>query len=363
MNQPTTEASTAPRIDDELREYLGAARAAVWERARSPYEPTVRLESGDDGRLGAAVLTTRRPSTAAVKIVELLQTDAAAGRRIVEAVISASLERGDAAVKWELPQGASVPEFANDLGFGPMRPPHASASGTVGIDGLVRWHRPAAHREAPYYAQTTLYTCGAVAGMLATEFVGAGGFGDDDGDRDRELAFWRRASNFPACEPIGLAVTMRESLSSGHRVGVHLDTTEPVLLEGYTGFEHDFRAELQRESRRRAAELGVPVADDRVGVDEIVERLAGGEVALLLIDEAPMHGETGPHWVLAHGVAHDTVLIQDPWISSDDGETWVDAHDLPISPADLDRMIAWGEAGTRGVIFVSSADARARTTA
>ena len=75
--------------------------------------------------------------------------------------------------------------------------------------------------------------------------------------------------------------------------------------------------------------------------------------ALLLIDEEPMHGETGPHWILAHAVAGQAVVLEDPWINVDTAETWVDTHMMPVSPADLDRLVRWGADGYRGVIFVA----------
>lgn len=366
MTGTVTSAARGAVIDDTLRAALGGTRATAWERSRHPYEPTVLDRRAGDVPL-AAVLTTRRPSTAATKIVELWTSSDAgsaagagpsaadrAAADLLDDVIAASEGRGDAALKWELPAGAPVPEIAVARGFVPLRAPHSSAPGTLGTDGLVRWHRPLAHAEPPYYAQTTLFTCGAVAGLLAVEVSGAAGLGADrESDRDLELAFWRRASNFPAVEPIGLAVVMRESLTDTDAVEVWLDAEGPVLVESYSAFEHDFRAELQAESLRRAAELAVPVHRERVSADEIAARVAAGDLALLLVDEAPMHGETGPHWVLAHAAGDGVVVIQDPWISSDEGETWVDAHELPIATPDLDRMVAWGPTGYRGVVFVS----------
>ena len=80
-------------------------------------------------------------------------------------------------------------------------------------------------------------------------------------------------------------------------------------------------------------------------------RVAGGERALLLIDEAPMHGEVGPHWIVAHAVAGDAVVVEDPWINVEAGETWVDTHQLPIHRGDLDQLVRWSAEGYRGVIF------------
>ncbi|GAA1787626.1 peptidase C39 family protein [Agromyces lapidis] len=365
---------TDPLLDDELRAALGEIRAERWGSPRTPYSPRVDVVHRDDGP-AAAALTSRRSATAAVKIVDVwwrTEADSVAAATLVDEILARAVAAGDAAVKWEVPFGQELPAFAVEQGFVPLAAPHPSAPGTLGSRGYVRWLRDVPHDEAPYYAQTTLYTCGAVSGLLATEAIGAAGFGDTsdvasgessdasvDGlptpslaDRDLELAFWRRASNYPAIEPVGLGVVMRETLPGEVSVEVFLDHDGPVLIEAYTGFERDFRAELQAESLRQAEAAGLPVRRSRISIDEIARRIAGGELALLLVDEAPMHGETGPHWVLAHAAGEGVIVIEDPWISSDEGETWVDSHELPVAHADLDRMVAWGEAGYRGVVFV-----------
>ena len=84
-----------------------------------------------------------------------------------------------------------------------------------------------------------------------------------------------------------------------------------------------------------------------------VARVAAGEQALLLIDEAPMHADPGPHWIVAHAAAGPYVVVEDPWVNQATGETWVDTHDLPIHIDDLERLVAWGPEGYRGVIFLS----------
>ncbi|WP_127820313.1 peptidase C39 family protein, partial [Microbacterium sp. CPCC 204701] len=267
----------------------------------------------------------------------------------LDAVIERARAHGDAALKWEVAVGAGVPAFAAERGFVAMRRPWA-AVGTEGVDGYVLWLTAADHDEPGYYAQTTLFTCGAVAALIASEGSGPGGFDGGAGDRDREIAFWRSASNYPACEPIGLAVALHDRLADAP-VEVALDLEGPALLEGLEGFDRSFRAELQDDSLRQAIARGIPVRRDRVEVAEIARRVARGERALLLIDEAPMHGEVGPHWIVAHAVAGDAVVVEDPWINVEAGETWVDTHELPIQPADLDLLVRWSDDAYRGVIF------------
>jgi hypothetical protein len=331
---------------------LGVPRVDRWRADRVHYRPEVRIMVVAD-QVVAAVLTSARPATAATKIVDLWWADGDenAGALLLDALIGETAARGEAALKWETPGASELPAFARERGFVALSAPFPSAAGTEGVGGWVLWLRSIPHTEPGYYAQTTLFTCGSVAALLAIGAHGGAGFSGVD-DRDLELAFWRQASNFPACEPVGLAVALQERLGGDGEVRVALDADGPLLLEGFQGFERSFRAELQEESRRRAAALGISIDADRIPIEAVRDRVAAGELALLLIDEGPMHGETGPHWILAHAALGDTVIVEDPWITADEGETWVDTHELPVSLAALDRMVAWGPDQARGVVFL-----------
>lgn len=338
-------------LDGALAAMLGAERAARWRMPRTAYSPVAVIATADGAPVGA-VLTSKRASTAATKIVDLWSADDSIGRDLLGAVLELVDTREDVALKWETPIDIGLPDFGTELGFTRLRAPWG-ARGSEAFEGFILWRQPIPHDELGYYAQTTLFTCGAVSALMAAEAQSVPGFTGRDDDRDLEIGFWRRASNYPACEPVGLAVTTREHFGDGHAVEVALDDDGPVLLEEFDGFDRAFRAELQADSLRRAGALGIPVRRERAEIAEIAQRVRAGEHALLLIDEDPMHGEAGPHWVTAHASdGADVVVIEDPWFGAEVGETWVDAHELPIRASDLDRMVAWGPAQYRGVVFL-----------
>ena len=368
ISQMTSSLSPVGQVDDDLAAVLGADVASEWRRARGP-QPIAVWVDRVDGVPIAAVLTTRRPATQATKIAHVWLANGAMGSDaplldLIEAVIADARTRGDVAVKWQSSDDSVLADTASShsisperSGFTRMRSPYPSAAGTEGVDGFIRWLRPTTHIDRPYYAQTSSFTCGAVTALLASEIRGTGGFDTSRNTRDQELDFWRQASNFPSCEPIGLAVALRESLDDAagtSPVEVFLDSENPVLLEVYTErFDRSFREELQANSLRRALASDIGVRRERVSVSEIAARIQAGELALLLIDLDPMFGFAVPHWVLAHAADDETVYLTDPWISASWGETWVDAQELPVALPDLDRMLAWGDTGYRGVIFIT----------
>jgi Peptidase_C39 like family len=277
----------------------------------------------------------------------------AAGELLLKTVIQLGRTERAVVLKWELRSGAELPAFALAEGFVPMRAPELP-DGSEPVRGYVLWLEPIPHAEARYYAQTTEFTCGAVAALLAAELAGHPGFAGDHADRRTEIDFWRQASNFPACEPVGLAVALRRHIGAGRGVEVAINPHTPVLLDDFTGFQREFRIELVEDSLQHAAELQIPVRDDRIEVAEIAARIAHGEIALLLITQTPMHGQNEPHWITAHASdGQSFVIVQDPWIDAPAGETWVDTHDLPVRLTDLNRMCNWGEESYRGVVLLA----------
>ena len=338
-------------LDTGLADALGAERAQRWRLPREQYQPSLHVARDGDRILGAA-LTSARPHTKAIKIVDLFATDEATEQLLLDEIVGAALASDQAAVKWELAPGLTLPRCAIDKGFVSMKAPW-SAKGTEAFSGAILWLKPTQHQETGYYAQTTMFTCGAVAALIAMDSQGHQGLDGGSQDRDKELSLWRLASNFPACEPVGLGVAMANDIGDAAlRVEIASDHDGPVLIEGFEGFEKEFREVLQAESVAQAVSRSIPLRRDRVSIDELATRLSAGSAALLLIDEYLMHNDHGPHWITAHAAYDSFIVVEAPWIGVEVGETWVDTHELPVAHADLDAMITWGDNALRGVIFV-----------
>ncbi|MFT9670233.1 peptidase C39 family protein [Streptomyces rhizosphaericola] len=338
---------------DELRRI---ARPDVLERwgavDRSPHAPRLVAVPGGGGSDGhgdgwaAAALVTARPGTAYVKIVDAVgDVPAAAG-----AVVSYAGEQGLVQVAWE---GWTVSaEDAAAAGFAPLRPPltrEGPGAGGPGA-GYVRWLVAEDVAEPAYYRQSTDFTCAAVTALVARALAGAERW--ESLDRAAELTLWRDATNFPACEPVGLGVAVRRRWPTAS-VEVFLDTDEPVLLDHLSGSEREWRAVLQRASRADARRSGVPVGGRRVSLVELREAIGRRErQVLLLVSLTTMQGFDVPHWVLCHGVVPGAVVLEDPWCNAAAGESWVDAHLLPVPDASLDAMSLLGEDRVRGAVLI-----------
>ncbi|MFE7052333.1 peptidase C39 family protein [Streptomyces californicus] len=360
---------------EELRRI---ARPEVLERwgavDRAPHAPRLVAVPGDGG-WEAAALVTARPGTAYAKIVDAVGDVPAAAR----AVVAYAEEQGLVQVVWE---GWTVSgEEAAAAGFAPLRPPLPGGTDEPAgpRTGYVRWTAGEGVAEPAYYRQSTHFSCGAVTALLAQ--VRAGVVLPESLDREAELTLWRDATNFPACEPVGLGVAVRRRWPSSS-VEVFLDTEEPVLLDHLDGDEREWRAVLQRASRTDADRLGVPVHGRRLSLAELREAVTGSGTAgareafagrdaaeareafagpgrcrhvLLLVSLATMQGFDVPHWVLCHGAVPGAVVVEDPWFNTAAGETWVDAHLLPVADGSLDAMsLLGGEVRVRGAVLIDA---------
>ncbi|MFE2374739.1 peptidase C39 family protein [Streptomyces sp. NPDC059398] len=312
---------------------------------RSAHAPHLVAVPGDgEGNWAAAALVTARPDTAYLKIVDALGDVPAA----VSAVVAHARDRGLAQVKWE--GWTARPEDAAAAGFTALRPPLVPAPDAAGpATGYVRWLCGEPPAEPPYYGQTTHFTCGAVTALVAQAHAGT--LPLETLDRRAELRLWREATNFPACEPVGLGVAVRRTWPLSP-VTVHLDADGPVLLDHYEGDEQEWRALLQHASRSDAGQAGVPVDARRLSMASLRRTLAGGEHALLLVSLAAMQGFDVPHWVLCHSAVPGAVVIEDPWANAATGDTWVDAHLLPVTDASLDTMSVISAERFRGAVII-----------
>ncbi|MEV7434858.1 peptidase C39 family protein [Streptomyces griseoviridis] len=341
-----------------------------WRAAdRSAHAPRIVAVPGNDGTdWTAAALVTARPGTAYLKIVDAVGDVPAA----VEAVVAYAWGRGLAQVKWE--GWTASTETAAAAGFTELSRPLGRAGEREREEGEGQDQRQAREGEGegeplagpdtghvlwlteappsappPYYGQTTHFTCGAVTALVARAHAGA--LSRAEFDRQAELTLWREATNFPACEPVGLGVAVRRNWPSSP-VTIHLDTDRPVLLDHLQENEREWRAVLQRASRADADRLGVPIDPGHLTIEAIRGTLERRDHVLLLISLAAMQGFEVPHWVACHGTVPGAIVIEDPWSNPKTGDTWVDAHLLPVPDESLDGMSRVGEEGVRGAVVV-----------
>ncbi|MGO3147162.1 MAG: peptidase C39 family protein [Leucobacter sp.] len=371
MTQPDFDITITPT--NTPPEGLDTARAALWLTVGELFSPrSIRVLN--DGVTVATALTMGRPHTAARKIVDVFADSDESFRAAVSGAIE---DRGfvdtshpaPIVIRFEehpeiAPLSASQSAILEELGFERDASPVPSVPSTregkeTFVRGWSNWLGDRPTRRVPFYGQTTDVTCGAVTSLMMFEAAGLSRFGaNGDENQHRELSFWRQATNLPACEPVGLAVAAATEITDTNlergTPRIILSAPDLVLLEWYADNPDELRLreQLQRDSQRRAAQLGIEIERRWIEVNEIRDLIIGGADVMLLIGLDALIGDPTPHWVLAHDVIGDTLIVSDPWVESTQGESWVDTSELPISLTGIDLVTRWGDPEYRGLIVV-----------
>jgi ribosomal protein S18 acetylase RimI-like enzyme len=217
---------------------------------------------------------------------------------------------------------------------------------------------------APYYAQSTEFTCGPACLMMALARFGL----IDHLEPVLEIRLWREAttifmgSGLGGCEPVGMAVA---ALEAGLAVELHISEAGPLMLQTVAdAAKRRVMSLAQQDFDDRARRLGLrrhPPLDAR----GLAGRVATDALAIVLISGNRMYGQRQPHWVVAHGLHEGHLMVHDPWVVDDGFESATDAINIPIPLDEFDRMSRFGRAGLRAALLVTgrAANAPARESA
>ena len=108
----------------------------------------------------------------------------------------------------------------------------------------------------------------------------------------------------------------------------------------------------QTDFREQADAAHIPVRIAAFTLDDIRAALARGALVLVLISFYHMFGEKIPHWVLVHGDDGSHILIHDPWVEEDAGETIADSANLPLNYKVFDHIARFGKDGLRAAVIL-----------
>lgn len=205
----------------------------------------------------------------------------------------------------------------------------------------------------PYYEQRTDFTCGPACLMMAlARFVP-----ETNLDPMLEIRLWREATTIfmmaghGGCEPFGLAVAAHEH---GLSASILVSTDEFLFMNSVRDPEKRQVMEYaQADFRDRVASYRIPVDYRAFTLDDVRSAIAAGKLVAVLVSGWFMFGKKVPHWVLAHGDDGRHIMIHDPWVEDEVGETVADAANLPVPYEVFDRIARYGASGLRAAVFLA----------
>ncbi len=339
--RPALEAGGVPL--DEVAAEAGAALAR-WTASGGKQRRT--LVTVPD----AAGLLVHRPGTASPTLNGAWARTPAALTELVAQAETAAWADGAVLVRAAADPGSALGDALAARGWQPLPEPAVPSpfpyDPAAVVGGWVLGRDGASVPTAASMRQTTHYTCGPVATLTGLAALGLAG----TPTRSQELGMWREATLGGACDPYGLALA---AATRGAPAQVLISTAEPILTEHHTeDWARDTSAFLQREYADRAADAGATAEVRAVEVAELLDVVDAGRVALVLIDQSPMHDDADPHWVLAYGRLGDVLLVDDPWTDEHLGETWVDGAALAVPLPLMDALAGFGDPRYRAVVVL-----------
>lgn len=204
----------------------------------------------------------------------------------------------------------------------------------------------------PYYEQQEEFTCGPACLLMAKAAFAP----DFRPDPVMEIRLWRQATTIfmlsgpGGCEPFGLAVTAHEN---GLAAEIIVSTKGPLFLQSVRRQEKRRVMELaQKDFQQRARAYGIPVRYRNFTLADIRRALAAGQLVMVLISGFLMFGKKVPHWVLVIGDDGDHIVLHDPWVEDERGETKADAANIPVPHSIFMAMAQFGRQGLRAAVIL-----------
>ncbi|MFC3031902.1 GNAT family N-acetyltransferase/peptidase C39 family protein [Pseudoalteromonas fenneropenaei] len=215
---------------------------------------------------------------------------------------------------------------------------------------IARFAGDGISQQVPWYMQTTEFTCGPAALMMAMASINE----QCEPTQLEELAIWREAttifmtSGHGGCHPIGLALSAQYR---GFSADVYINKREALFLEGVRSDKKKRIMELVHNDFVNQAQVsGVDIHYQDVKQQDVEQLLQAGKRVLVLISTYRLDGKKAPHWVCITAMDTHCIYVHDPELATH--QAAIDCQHVPIARADFDKMSSFGAARLRSLITI-----------
>ncbi|SJM93405.1 GNAT family N-acetyltransferase/peptidase C39 family protein [Crenothrix polyspora] len=209
------------------------------------------------------------------------------------------------------------------------------------------------HRSVHWLRQTTPFTCGPAALMMAMHGLDR----TYQPSREEEINLWREAttifmtSGHGGCHPLGLALAAKRR---GFQVDVWINQVGTLFIDGVRNDEKKQVVELVDSCfKREAVEQGITVHYANITQDELISVFKAGAIPLILISTFSLDKKKAPHWVVMSGFDDDCLYMHDS--DPDEGrQNELDCQFIPIAREAFERMSCFGKNRLRTAVIIGS---------
>ncbi|MGZ8226468.1 MAG: peptidase C39 family protein [Methylococcaceae bacterium] len=220
---------------------------------------------------------------------------------------------------------------------------------------IRRYRDTLQHRAVPWLRQTTPFTCGPAALMMAMHGLDKNYLPS----REEEIDLWRQAttifmtSGHGGCHPIGLALAAKRRQFA---VEVWISQTSTLFIDGVRNDEKKQIVELVDNCfKREAEEEGIPIHYANITQNELINAFKAGAIPLIMISTFLMDRKKAPHWVVMSGFDDDCLYMHDS--DPEEGrQSEIDCQFIPVAREDFDRMSCFGKNRLRTAVIIKMAN-------
>jgi ribosomal protein S18 acetylase RimI-like enzyme len=368
----TVRAAVATDIDELLRlESLAFQGDRLSRRAFRrwlKHAGCVFLVGEEHGKLCGYILVIMRRGTRLARLYSLAVDPACRGRGIASTLMEqaehAVRDAGSLYMRLEVAgNNSSAIQLYRKLGytqFGLYQDYYEDHSDALRMEKCVHRFTPQSdNRVIPWISQTTPFTCGPAALMMAMNGLSP----DYDPSPLEEIEIWREAttifmtSGHGGCHPVGLALA---AASRGFDTEVWINKRGPLFLEGVRDPNKKRVMSMVHESFiTKAKEQKLPVHYADIDQRKLADCYARGDNVLILISSYRMDNRKAPHWVVLSGFDDSCLYFHDPDLEvgphlniADEHRDSIECQHLPIARADFASMSLFGSSRLRTAVIL-----------
>ncbi|MFV0478516.1 MAG: peptidase C39 family protein [Parahaliea sp.] len=317
----------------------------------------------DDLMLGYALITRRR-GTQLCRLYSLAVAHRARGQGVARALLQQGENDARALAAIYIRLEVATDNYAairlyramGYTAFGLYRDYYDDHGDAIRMQKCIHAYQPVADaRTLPWLAQTTAFTCGPAALMMAM----AGLPGDYQPSEEDEIQLWREAttifmtSGHGGCHPLGLALAARRR---GFISEAWINIEGPLFLDGVRDENKKRIMRIAHEQFvKQCVQENISIHYSAIDQQQIIARFQAGANILILISSYRMDSLKAPHWVVMSGVDEHCLYVHDPDLEDSPAPRRpLDCQHLPIAHASFAAMSRFGSKRLRAVVIIEN---------
>lgn len=314
-----------------------------------------------DGVLLGYALVLLRSGTSLARLYSIAVSPEARGQGVgkilLQAAANAAIDGGAMLMRLEVrPDNEPAIRLYREAGyreFGRYLDYYEDHAAALRFERRLTAGLPPRECRTPYYPQTTSFTCGPAALLMAMRALDPA----VELTPRHEFQIWREATTIfmaaghGGCDPYGLALAADRR---GFAATIYVNDHGYLFLDGVRNElkKHVMRL-VQDDFRAQVAAAGIAVLHRPLTHAELTNFIDQGAMPIVLISLFRMYRERVPHWLVVHGHDDRFIYAHDPWIEPEEMDTAAAKANLPIPLSEFDRMARFGRTNLRAAVIVS----------